>query len=121
MRDSSTFQFYVISWKNLLHETVSPASQLTLPRICPDGTSESVIGQKHPFNGFLILKLAIASEIKEGMKAFAVYLKPSRISPQSRIMMRSFDDRLDDAGDRKMVVGCSLYAWDYALCVENGM
>jgi hypothetical protein len=39
MRDSSTFQFYIASWKNLLRETVSSAGPSALLRVHRDGAS----------------------------------------------------------------------------------
>jgi len=62
MRDSSTFQFYVASWKNLLREAVSSAGPLALLMICRDEASDSVVGQKYQLSEFLLSKLIMASE-----------------------------------------------------------
>jgi hypothetical protein len=62
MRDSSTFQFYVASWKNLLREAVSSAGPLALLRVCRDEASDSVVGQKYQLSEFLLSKLIMASE-----------------------------------------------------------
>jgi hypothetical protein len=75
------FHFYVASWKNLLRETVSSAGRLTLLRICRGAASDSVVGQKHRLSDFILSRLIMESEaFKEGMKAFAICLKPSKIS-----------------------------------------
>jgi methanogenic corrinoid protein MtbC1 len=72
-----------------------------LLRVYRDGASERVIGQKYQISEFLHSKLIMASEaFKEGMNAFAMYLKPSKISPQSRIMIGT-EGGQNDTGERE--------------------
>jgi len=58
-----------------------------------------VVGQKYQLGEFFLPELVMAGEtFKEGMKIFGVYLKPSEIAAQGRVVVGTVEGDLHDIG-----------------------